>query len=177
MKLIGRAVLALLLITFAAVPAAKEKKPDVKVGDKFRDFKLPDVDGKILRTKKLRKGKVLVLEFSTSWCKDSARQLKEMQILASKVEGKWVQIVEVNVLSPRSHVLVELEEQKRKEKYPVLLDPYKNIANGFFTDRTPKIFIVDTEGIIRFIDHMPKWKKMKKAVDKWVRKAKRKEYD
>ena len=179
MKLIGRAILVVLLVALAVPAAAKEKEKerDIKIGDKFRDFRLPDVDGRILRTKSLRKRKVLVLEFSTSWCKNCTKQLKEMQILARKVDRKRVQIIEVNVLSPRSHVLIELEEQERNQEYPVLLDPYKTIANGFFTDKTPKIFIVDTKGVIRFKGHMASWKELKKEIDKWLKDEKRQNDD
>jgi len=141
----------------------------IKVGDGFVDFKLPSVDGKLVNTRVLREGKVLILEFTTSWCKDSASQLKEMQILAGELDADKVQLIEVNVLSPIEYIRIELEQQKRKHDYPVLVDndvdSEKRVAGKFFVDRSPMIFIVDLKGKIRFIGHLVPWKKLKKVID------------
>jgi peroxiredoxin len=153
-----------------ALPLAADEEEGIKLGDRFEDFELPDVHGKILNTKALRKDKVLVLEFTTSWCKNCTEQLDQMQTLAAKVDRKKVQIVEVNVLSPLSHVRIELREQKRKYGYPVLLDFYKKVGKRFYVKDVPAIMIVDTEGVIRFGDYQPTWKEMKKEIDKCLKR-------
>jgi alkyl hydroperoxide reductase subunit AhpC len=100
-----------------------------------------------------------------------------MQTLASKIDGKRVRIVEVNSLSPLSHVRIELKEQKRKERYPVLTDLHKEVAKDFYVEKVPAIFIVDTRGKIRFVGHMAPWKELKKVIDTCIEEDKKRKGD
>ena len=163
-------ILVIIAVIFALPLAAKDKdeKKCLKAGDKFRDFKLPDIEGKLIKTSNLRKNKVLLLEFTTSWCKNCLKELGEIQILAREIDKEKAQVLEVNVLTPLEQIRIELNEQKRKEEYAVLCDFDKKIANGFFVERTPTIFIVDTKGIIKFIGNEASWKELKEEIDKYV---------
>ena len=170
---------AMVLCSATPLGAEGEKaEKGIKVGDSFADFKLPSVDGKLIKTEALRRDKVLILEFTTSWCKDCASQLKEMQALAGRVESEKVQIIEVNVLSQIEHIRIELKEQKRKHEYPVLvdndIDADKRVASKFFVEKSPTIFIVDPAGKIRFIGHMVPCKEMEKIIDEILEEEKRK---
>ena len=175
--LAGTVILAAICLA-GALEAEDKEAEGIKVGDSFVDFKLPCVDGKLVSTSGLREGKVLILEFTTCWCKNSAGQLKEMQILAAEVDADKVQLIEVNVLSPIEYIRIELEQQKRKHDYPVLVDndlnSEKRIAGKFFVDRSPTIFVVDPAGEIRFIGHMVPWKKLKKMTDEVLEEEKQK---
>lgn len=119
-----------------------------KVGDKIRDFTLPDADGVPHKLSELVSGKMAVVDFWASWCGSCRIRSKSLKPIFEKYAGDDFTIVGVaNEYGNDAKWRTAL----KRDGYPwvnlVAVDggPYIQSNHG-------KVFLIDRQGIILAVD-------------------------
>ena len=154
---------SLILLCFACNTSSNidysNRTPDekgflVKVGDKAPNFEMTMIDGTKTSLKAL-KGKVVVLQFTASWCGVCR---KEMPHLENEVwlpnKDKDFVLIGVDRDEPLEKVIPFIE--KMKTTYPVALDPGADIFGLFASKKTgvTRNIVIDKKGKIVFMTRL-----------------------
>lgn len=132
----------------------------VEVGDKAPDFTLTDIHGNEHKLSDYTsEGKIVVLEWFNPDCpfvKKFHYTHDTMRTTYSELKDQDVEFLAINSAGgPEKQGWGEernLEAEKQyKMEYPILLDKTSEVGKAYGAKRTPHIFIVDAEGIVRYI--------------------------
>lgn len=132
----------------------------VSVGDEAPDFTLTDIHGEEhTLSDYTAEGKIVVLEWFNPDCpfvKKFHYNHDTMRTTYASFEGKDVEFLAINSAgAPGKQGWGEernLEAEEAYEiDYPILLDKTSEVGKEYGAKRTPHIFIVDAEGIVRYI--------------------------
>ena len=120
------------------------------VGAKIEEFSLADFRGKQHQLSELHRGKLLVVAFLGTECplvKLYAARLAEMH---GRRQDHGVAVV--GVFSNQQDSLAEIAHFGRTQKidFPLLKDPGNRVADLFGAQRTPEVFVLDAERVIRY---------------------------
>jgi peroxiredoxin len=131
----------------------------LKVGDPAPDFILPSHNGQKFQLSEYRGKKNVFLAFyPADWTPVCSGQMPEYQTNLMRFEDLDTQVVGISVDSVPSHVA--WADSFGGIDYPLLSDfyPHGEVAERYgvltpdgYTERA--VFIVDKEGIVRYIDH------------------------
>ena len=158
-----------LLFSFFLISIIRPQAPDergyiVKIGDPCPDFKLEFADGSYTTAKEL-KGKVIMYQFTASWCSVC---IKEMPHIEKDVWGVYKDLGLVVIGIDRDEP-VQTVRQFAKEtqiSYPLALDPGANIF-GLFADKESGVtrnIIINPKGEIVFLTRLFDPEEFKKMI-------------
>lgn len=152
---IGALVVALVagLFTVGLLLASQEgKRPTV--GAAAPDFSLPLYAdyragfGDTLRLSDLR-GKVVVINFWASWCVECRKEAPGLEVTYRRYKDRGVVLLGVDYLDTEPAALAYLREYDTT--YPVGIDIQQQIARAYRITGVPETFVVDKNGIVRFV--------------------------
>ncbi len=107
------------------------------------DFALKDLDGNIMRLSDY-KGKVVFLNFWTTWCPDCRIEMPSMEKLYHKFKGRDFTIVAINLQETAEDV--EAFFKRYRLTFPALLDSDGNVGRSFGIRSIPATFILSQKG-------------------------------
>lgn len=150
--------LATLTTGQAAFAGKDAHKQAAKVGEKAPDFTLTDVNGKSHTLSDYTDdGKIVVLEWFNTTCPFVVKHHEKMTTMAD-LQAKyadnvvWLAVNSGNekhpsyAMSPKS-----IETVKEWEiSYPILVDASGKVGHMYGATTTPDMFIIDTEGVLRY---------------------------
>lgn len=150
----------LILSTFAFLFAASMMMAEgYKVGDKATDFKLLNVDGKMISMSELDEAKGVILIFTCNHCPYSKLYEDRIIALDRKYKFNGYPVVAVNpndsIRQPEdaySKMIVRADE--KGFTFPYLLDADQKITRTYGASRTPHVFLLEKEGgdfIVKYI--------------------------
>jgi len=126
----------------------------VEVGEDAPKFKTKLANGEKLKLKKLR-GKVVMLQFTASWCKVCLREMPyiEREIWQEHKEEDFV-VIGVDRDEPLEDVRALIE--KTNVTYPIALDPGAEIFKLFADEKSgvTRNVIIDKEGKVRMVTRL-----------------------
>ena len=105
--------------------------------------KLPDSAGRYVHLDDFR-GKIVFLNFWTSWCPSCRTEMPSMERLHRKLFGKNFAMVTVNIKESASQVNNFFEEYNLT--FTALLDTTGEVSTGFGIRAIPTTFILDKSG-------------------------------
>jgi len=120
----------------------------LEVGYLAPDFALPDLQGKVRRLSDF-KGKVVLLNFWSTWCKPCRDEMPSMQRAFEQHNRHGFEIVAVS-LNVEGKPVVEEFMQEFNLRFTVLLDPKKEAGRLYRIYALPTSFLVDPEGGIAY---------------------------
>ena len=132
-------ILATLL--FAAVA------PPYKLGDTVGEFKLKNVDGKMVSLSDYKSSKGLIVIFDCNTCPYSQAYNDRILLLSKTYASKGFPVVAINANSPEISPGDSFEEMvaQAKEKgydFPYLVDETQTVAKSFGATNTPHVFVL-----------------------------------
>lgn len=132
----------------------------LSVGDTSPTFFLRDINGEDFflsdyvgdprnpYTKQSKK-KVVILSFFATWCVPCIKELPELQSISNNYSNDTLLTVLIDVNEKRDEVNTFLDSLDIR--LPTLLDRYGKVSEGYNIISLPTLFIIDSEGKIRYI--------------------------
>ena len=150
--------IATLTISPAAFAGKEGHKAAAKVGEKAPDFTLTDINGKSHNLNDYtEEGKIVVLEWFNPTCPFVVKHHEKMSTmtdLQSKYSEKvvWLAVNSGNAKSPTNAMNPKCLETVKEWNvaYPMLVDADGVVGHMYGANTTPDMFIIDTEGVLRY---------------------------
>ena len=150
-----RKIVASFGLIFALGSCTPAVKPDsekfVEIDERVKEWSLKDTEDKTRSLKKLSKEKkAVVLIFLATQCPAVDEYVERIVALIEDYDEKDVQFVGIH--SNKHETIEEIKKYSEKHnfEFPILKDPDNEIADYFQAHRTPEVFLIDAENILRY---------------------------
>ncbi|MGE0770385.1 MAG: thioredoxin family protein [Cyclobacteriaceae bacterium] len=145
MKLV--ACVLTLLVLFAGSPAPK----GYEVGDRAVDFKLKNVDGRMVSMADYKDAKGFIVVFDCNTCPYSKAYNSRIIALNKKYASKGVPLIAINAndpgMSPGDSFEAMVSQARKKDyDFPYLVDETQTVARTYGATNTPHVFVLEKEG-------------------------------
>ena len=157
-------VVALTVVAFSWQPPVADERlhfvdaPPVlvgtSVGESAPDFTLKDLNGNSVSLHQFR-GHVVILDFWASWCPPCRASMLMLDSFAAKYYDKGLVLIGVSLDGNASNASSFLEQNN----YHRLIALYGSasasldVAREYDVVGIPHTFVIDPDGVIRFVDH------------------------
>jgi peroxiredoxin len=143
------AIFFVLSVLSATAQAPASNQNAYEIGDLVADFKLKNIDGKMLSMADNKNAKGFVLIFTCNHCPFSIAYEDRIIALDKAYKKKGYQVIAINPNDPSleaakddSYELMQQRAKEKKFKFPYLFDEGQNIFPKFGATKTPDCFIV-----------------------------------
>ncbi|MBJ6109367.1 thioredoxin family protein [Hymenobacter sp. BT523] len=134
---------ALLLSGFVSRPAAD----GYQVGDKAADFKLKNIDGKMVSLADNKAAKGYIVVFTCNTCPFAKAYESRIIDLNAKYAPKGYPVVAINPNDPAVAPGDSYADmQKKKYAFPYLVDESQQVAKTYGATRTPHLYVLTRKG-------------------------------
>ena len=110
-----------------------------------QDFKAKDLNYQNTSFLKLSGEKLTLIDFWATWCKPCLKAIPKLNELHTKFKNMGVEIIGINVDSPRNSAKVKPFANAYNIKYPILRDPNSKISRDLSISAYPTLLIVDSK--------------------------------
>jgi len=138
-----RTFIALLAVAVLMI-AASPNKNGYDIGDTATDFKLKNVDGKMVSLADYKDAKGFIVIFDCNTCPYSKAYNERIQELNEKYAAKGFPVIAINAndgSGDRFEDMVRVAKSK-KLKYPYVFDDTQKIAKAYGATNTPHVFVL-----------------------------------
>ena len=137
----------LFLALFAFLFIAAAPDAGYKPGDKARDFKLKNIDGKMVSLADYKNVKGFIVAFTCNHCPFAKAYEERIIALNNKYAAKGYPVIAINPNDPNrepddSFDNMVIRAKDKKYPFPYLLDESQEIAKAYGATRTPHIYIL-----------------------------------
>lgn len=140
------------LLSFAAMA-------QYKTGDKARDFKLKNIDGKKVSMSQFKDAKGFIVVFTCNHCPWSQAYEQRIIDLDKKFKPLGYPVIAINPNDPDQQPEDSFEEMKKRAKkfgytFPYLVDEGQDVARDYGATLTPHVFVLNKEEgqlLVRYI--------------------------
>jgi peroxiredoxin len=132
-----------------ASPADKAISPPT-VGAAVVEFRLDDIHRRTRSLGSFKDKKAFVVAFVDTECPVSNLYVPTLIGLHSKYNDKGVQFLAINSSNQDSFTRMSAHAQERNIPFPVLKDFDQDVADAFGATRTPEVFLLDANRVIRY---------------------------
>jgi len=128
--------------------AGCQSDPSWKIGTSAPQISLLDLKDATVKLSAYQ-GKVIVLRFWTSGCKDCVAGMPAMDRYSRKYQGRGLQVIAINMGDSREVVAGFVT--KMQLCYPVLRDPALIAAKKYHVSSVPTTFFIDRKGTAKMV--------------------------
>ena len=114
------------------------------------DIELKSLDNKWINLEEERGEKVTLIDFWATWCKPCLNAMPKINDLYEAYKEKGVNVIGINVDSPRNHSKVKPLVSSLKISYPVLFDMDEELKNELNVSVLPTLCILNAAGKILY---------------------------
>ena len=141
----------MLFFLAASLLAFSPAKNGYEVGDKVTDFKLKNVDGKMVSLADYKSAKGFIVIFDCNTCPVSKAYNDRIMELNTKYADKGYPVVAINPNSPELSSGDSYEEmvkysKKKGYEFAYLYDESQSVIRQFGPTNTPHVFVLKKEG-------------------------------
>ncbi len=152
----SRFMLLIGLLFFAGLTAEANVDPGYKVGDKATDFKLKNVDGKMVSLSDYKDAKGFIIIFTCNHCPFSIAYEDRIIDLHRKYAPKGYPVIAINPNDPSVQPDDSFDAMKSRasEKgfpFAYLMDEGQRVYPQYGATRTPHVFILDKQRVVQYI--------------------------
>ena len=106
-----------------------------------RNFKAQDINFQSVSFNDLKGEKFTIVDFWATWCKPCIQAIPKLSEIYGMYKDKGVQVIGINVDSPRNSAKVKPFVKAYKIDYTVLRDPSSEIASDLNVTSYPTLYI------------------------------------
>jgi peroxiredoxin len=122
-----------------------------KIGDKATDFKLKNVDGRMISLSDFQNTKGFIVVFTCNHCPYAKAYEDRIIALNDKYQPKGYPVVAINPNDPVQYPEDNYENMQKRAKekgykFPYLVDADQTVYPAYGATRTPHVFILKREG-------------------------------
>lgn len=143
--------LVILMSVFSLFFAAAPVKDGYQVGDTAADFKLKNVDGKMISLSDYKDAKGFIVIFDCNTCPFSKAYNGRIKSLNDKYASQGFPVLAINSNDPTISAGDSFDEMVKYAKakgytFPYLFDETQNVAKAFGATNTPHVYILTKQG-------------------------------
>ena len=140
------------IFAFIALAFTVKKDAGYKVGDKIEDFKLKNIDDKMVSLSDYKEAKGYIIIFTCNTCPFSVANEDRINALDAKYKSKGFPVIAINPNDPNASKGDGFEDMKThaSEKgftFPYVFDEGQKVYPKFGASKTPHDFIVQKKGM------------------------------
>jgi peroxiredoxin len=147
------------LSLFAALFALSFTLPTVggyQIGDKAEDFSLKNVDGKMVSLASIPNAKGYIVVFTCNGCPYAQAYEQRIIDLHNKYAPQGYPVIAINPNDPTlatADSYDKMQARAKSKKYPFvyLLDEKQDVFPEFGATRTPHVFVLDKDKILKYM--------------------------
>ncbi|PLX17840.1 MAG: thioredoxin family protein [Salinivirgaceae bacterium] len=122
-----------------------------EIGDKVSDFKLKNIDGKMVSLADMKDSKGAIVIFTCNHCPYSVATEDRIIALDKKYKTKGFPVIAINPNDPKiqpedSFDLMKVRAKEKGFTFPYIFDEKQTVYKEFGATRTPHVFIVSNKG-------------------------------
>jgi len=129
------------------------------IGDKAEDFKLKNVDGKIVSLADFKEAKGFIVVFTCNTCPVSVANEDRIIALNEKYQRQGYPVIAINPNNPEiskgdSFELMKIRAQEKGFTFPYLFDDGQKVYPKYGASKTPHVYILQKESdelIVKYI--------------------------
>ena len=131
---------------------SRENELKLKINDSASEFTVEMIDGKRITLSDL-KGKVVLVNYWATWCAPCLMEFAEIpKNILEEFKDKNFVFIPISIGESKETVKQKMSEMKKYGvNFNVEIDPSKKIWNQYATGAIPKGFVIDQNGIIKYI--------------------------
>lgn len=158
----------MMIVIALIVVAASPVKQGFDVGDQATDFKLKNVDGKLVSLSDYKDAKGYVVIFDCNTCPYSKAYNQRIINLNQKYAAKGVPVIAINANEGSGDSFEEMVRIANKKKYnhPYLYDETQAVAKAYGATNTPHVFVLTKELKVAYIGAIDDSPRNEKGVTK-----------
>lgn len=130
-----------------------------KIGDKAEDFKLKNVDGKMVSLSDFDEAKGFIVIFTCNTCPVSVANEDRIIALNEKYEGAGYPVIAINPNNPEisggdSFELMKVRAKEKGFTFPYLFDDGQEVYPKYGASKTPHVYVLKKENkdlIVKYI--------------------------
>lgn len=135
------------IILIASAPV----KSGYEIGDTVADFKLKNVDGKIVSLADWKDAKGFIVVFDCNTCPVSKKYNERIMALNKMYASRGFPVIAINPNSPEVSAGDSFDEmvkyaRKKGYNFPYLYDPSQKVVSEFGATNTPHVFVLNKAG-------------------------------
>ncbi|MFN7330748.1 MAG: thioredoxin family protein [Bacteroidota bacterium] len=160
-------LLVLVAFTWAGAPV----KNGYDIGDTAADFKLKNVDGKVVSLADFKEAKGYIVIFDCNTCPYSKAYNDRIIALNDKFAAKGFPVIAINPNDPSKSGGDSFDEMAKLAKrknytFPYLVDETQSVATAFGATNTPHVFVLDKALKVQYIGAIDDNARNEKSVSK-----------
>jgi len=142
-----------MMLVCAVMLAANPVKNGYEVGDKATDFKLKNVDGKMVSLADFKEAKGFIIIFDCNTCPYSKAYNERIIDLNEKYAAKGFPVITINSNDGSGDSYEDMVRiaNKKKYKFPYLYDETQAIAKTYGATNTPHVFVLNQDLKVSYI--------------------------
>lgn len=161
----------LLLAVAATLAATSPARTGYEVGDTVADFKLKNVDGKMVSLADYKTAKGFIVIFDCNTCPISKAYNERIIGLNKKYAEKGFPVIAINPNTASGHAGETMEEMARIAKskgytFPYLVDETQSVTATFGATNTPHVFVLTKDLKVAYIGAIDNNTRNASAADK-----------
>jgi peroxiredoxin len=154
-----KASFILLVFTLITAFGLKNTSEGYKIGDKATDFKLKNVDGKMVSLANYKSAKGFIVIFTCNHCPYSIAYEDRIIALDKKYKTKGYPVIAINPNNPEISKGDDFAsmQQRAKDKgftFPYLFDYGQKIYPQYGATRTPHVFLLNKENGALIVEYI-----------------------
>ncbi len=147
------------LSILAAIIAFSFTLPNVggyQIGDTAEDFNLKNIDGKMVSLKDYKNVKGYIVVFTCNGCPYAQAYEQRIINLHNKYAPQGFPVIAINPNDPNltsadSYEKMQARAKQKKYPYVYLMDEKQDVFPKFGATRTPHVFLLDNNKVVKYI--------------------------
>lgn len=132
------------------------EQQEYSTGHHAPDFELPGIDDRVYHLTSYREDfQAVGVIFMCNHCPYVRGYIERLKQLQADFEAQGFTLIGINANDAKKFPEDSFEQMKvfavdRHLNFPYLRDPSQDVASGFGAQKTPEVFLLDREGIVRY---------------------------